>query len=368
MRIEAIEIYRVAMPLVYPFRTAFSDESAIESVLVCLRSGGLAGWGETSPWRAPFYSGEWAHGAFVAVRDWLGPLMVGREIESGAALQQALAPVKANPFAKASLDLAWWDLYAQVEGRPLWQVLGGRGPTVKVGADLGVMETVDRLLDEIATAQAAGFERVKLKYRPGWELNMVQRVRAVFPELVIHVDCNSAYTLADRAMFQALDAYGLAMIEQPLTHDDLLDHAALQRDLRTPLCLDESITSPAKARQAIDLKACGWVNIKLGRVGGITNALIIHDLCQAAELPCWVGGMLESAVGQAHNLAFATKPNIRYPADIFPTSRFYADDLGEPDITLSGPSQMTASARPGIGHTPRADQLRRLTVESAILR
>lgn len=368
MQIDAIEIYRVAMPLVYPFRTAFSDESAIESVLVCLRSAGLAGWGETSPWRAPFYSGEWAHGAFVVVRDWLGPRLVGREVESGAALQQALALVKANPFAKASLDLAWWDLQAQMEGRPLWQVIGGRGPTARVGADLGVMESVDRLLDEIAAAQSAGFERVKLKYRPGWELNMIRLVRAAFPELVLHVDCNSAYTLADRPMFQELDAYRLAMIEQPLAHDDLLDHAALQRDLRTPVCLDESVTSLAKARQAIALRACGWINIKLGRVGGLTNALAIHDLCQAADLPCWVGGMLESAVGQAHNLAFATLPNIRYPADIFPTRRFYETDLGEPDITLSGPSQMTAPDRPGIGHAPRPEQLRRLTVESAVLR
>jgi O-succinylbenzoate synthase len=328
VRIDAIEIYRVSMPLVYPFRTAFSDEDAIESVLVRLRSGAACGWGEASPWRAPFFSSEWAHGAFEVVRDWLAPRLLGRDLASGEDLQRALAPVKGNYFAKASLDLAWWDLEARLEARPLWQVLGGRGPTAIVGADLGVMETLEGLLGEIAAAQQAGFQRVKLKYRPGWELNMVRAVRAAFPDLVIHVDCNSAYTLDDLPMFEELDQFNLAMIEQPLAHDDLADHAVLQARLRTPICLDESIVSVAKARQALSLKACRWVNIKLGRVGGLTNALAIHDLCQAAGIPCWVGGMLESSVGQAHNIAFATLPNIQYPSDIFPTRRFYAEDLG----------------------------------------
>ncbi len=368
MRIDAIEIYRVSMPLVYPFRTAFSDEDAIESILVRLRSGDAYGWGEASPWRAPLYSPEWGHAALAVVRDWLAPLILGRDLQSGQDLQRALAPIKGNYFAKASLDLAWWDLKARLEGRPLWQVIGGRGPIVTVGADLGVMETLDRLLAEIEVAKRAGFKRLKLKYRPGWELDMVSAVRAAFPDLTVHVDCNSAYTLDDLPMFKKLDDFNLAMIEQPLAHDDLMDHAALQAHLRTPVCLDESIVTLAKARKALALKACGWVNIKVGRVGGITVALAIHDLCQSAGIPCWVGGMLESAVGQAHSIAFATLPNIKYPSDIFPTARFYAEDLGEPPIELSGPSEVTAQVGPGIGCEPNPARLARFQVEKAVVR
>lgn len=368
MRIDVVEIYRVSMPLVYPFRTAFSNEEAIESILVCLRSGGACGWGETSPWRAPHYSPEWAHAAFELMRDWLAPRLVGGDFPTGEDLQRAMAHVKGNYFAKAGLDLAWWDLKARMEGRPLWQLLGGRGPTVTVGADLGVMETLDKLLGEVAAAQQAGFKRVKLKYRPGWEIDMVSAVRAAFPDLVIHVDCNSAYTLADLPMFESLDRFNLAMIEQPLAHDDLADHAVLQARLDTAVCLDESIVTVAKARQAMSQKACRWVNIKLGRVGGLTNALAIHDLCQASGIPCWVGGMLESAVGQSHNIALATLPNIKYPSDIFPTRRFYAEDLGEPSLELSGPSQITAPPGPGIGCEPNQNRLQRLQVENAVIR
>ncbi len=229
MHIDEIEIYRVSMPLVYPFRTAYGDEDAIESVLVRLRSGEAYGWGESSPSSAPFFSAEWAHGAFELVRDWLAPRLIARDMQSGEELQRALAPFRDNYFAKASLDLAWWDLKARLEGRPLWQLLGGRGPTAPAGADLGVMETLDQLLGEVAAAQQAGFKRVKLKYRPGWEINMLSAVRSAFPDLVIHVDCNSAYSLDDLPMFEALDRFNLAMIEQPLAHDDLADHAALQR-------------------------------------------------------------------------------------------------------------------------------------------
>jgi O-succinylbenzoate synthase len=238
---------------------------------------------------------------------------------------------------------------------------------VEVGADFGVMETVDALLQEIANAVEAGFKRVKLKYRPGWELEMIRAVRRAFADAVFHIDCNSAYSLSDAPMLQALDDYHLAMIEQPLAHDDLLDHAKLQRLLRTPICLDESINSPAKAAQAIEIKACGWVNIKPGRVGGITNAIKIHDLCQEADIPVWIGGMLESAVGAAHCLALATLPNVRYPSDIFPSRRFYERDLGEPQLFLTGPSLMRASSQPGIGCEPLPESLARQTVEAAVV-
>ena len=367
MKIDAIDIYRVSMPLVYPFRTAFGNDAVIESILVRMRSGEMSGWGEATPWQTPGYSSEFAAGAFLVARDFLAPRLIGKSVESGAELQRLLSHVKGNYFAKASLDLAWWDLNARLLALPLWKVLGGRRDTVDVGADFGIMESIDDLLRTIDGAVRAGFKRIKLKYRPGWDLDMVAAVRGRFPDAVIHVDCNSAYTLAATGMFQQLDRFGLAMIAQPLMHDDLLDHARLQAALKTPICLDESITSVDKARQAIGIKACGWINIKPGRVGGLTHAVAIHDVCQKAGIPCWVGGMLESAVGASHCLALATLPNFQYPADVFPSDRFFAPDLADPPMALSGPSRMTASGQPGCGAEPNMDRLARQTLEHAVL-
>ncbi|MBA2479943.1 MAG: o-succinylbenzoate synthase [Planctomycetes bacterium] len=367
MRIDAITIHRVSMPLVTPFNTAFGDTTAVESVLVRLQSGAVSGWGEAAPWRFPEYSPESAASAFVTGRDMLAPIVLGTDIPSGADLQRRFSRFKGNQFAKAAFDLAWWDLAARLAGTPLHRMLGGTRTEVEVGADFGVMESVDALLSVMRQAVDAGFKRIKLKYRPGWDLDMLTAVRAAFPDTVIHVDCNSAYRLADIPMLEQLDRFGLAMIEQPLANDDLIDHAVLQKRVRTPICLDESITSVDKARKAIDLGACGWINIKPGRVGGITNAVAIHDLCAARGVPCWIGGMLESAVGGAHCLALATLPNIRYPSDIFPTDRFYARDLATPDMRLSAPSVMRVSEDPGIGTIPDEAMLARLSVEQAHL-
>ena len=368
MRIQRVDVYRVAMPLVYPFRTAYGNDDCIESILVRMEGDAGFGWGESTPWRAPGYSPEWAEAAFGLVSRWLAPQLVGREVDSGDALQKALSGFKGNYFAKAALDTAWWDLHARTLGQPLWRVIGGSSPTVSVGADFGVMESVEALLAEIDVAVRAGFGRVKLKFRPGWDLDIVASVRQAFPETAFHIDCNSAYRLEDRAMFRQLDAYNLAMIEQPLAHDDLLDHAALQAELNTPICLDESIISVDRARKAIATRACGWVNLKPGRLGGLTNAIAAHNLCAEAGIPCWVGGMLESAVGQAYNLALATLPNIHYPCDIFPSSRFYAPDLSEPEVILSGPGEMTASAEPGIGCAPNPSRLAAAVLDRATVR
>jgi O-succinylbenzoate synthase len=367
MRIDAIEIVRVAMPLVYPFRTAFGDDDTIESVLVRLTSGDLYGWGEGAPWRFPAYSAECASTQFVISRDFIAPLLLGEEFDSGEDLQDRFSGMKGNFFAKAAFDLAWWDLHAKRLGQPLWTVLGGKIPKVDVGADFGVMETVELLIETMDAALQQGYKRVKLKYRPGWDLYMIDAVRKAFPDTTIHIDCNSAYTLNDLDMFKLLDQYNLAMIEQPLTHDDLVDHATLQAVIDTPVCLDESITSVDKARKAIQLKAGRWINIKPGRVGGITNAVAIHDICQEAGIPCWVGGMLESAVGASFCLALATLPNFRYPSDIFPTSRFYKEDLARPPMTHSAPGQFEPSTEPGIGAEPDPDALERLALERVVL-
>ena len=357
MKIDAVDIHRVDMPLVRPFRTAFGDDTSIESVLVRMRSGDAVGWGEAAPGAAPAYCGESAAGVVLTIARFLAPRLLGEGVTTGADLQERLRPIKGNRFAKAALDHAWWDLHARQAGRPLWQVLGGRGDTVDVGADFGVMDSIDELLETIAGAVEAGFKRVKLKYRPGWDLPMIEAVRGAFPDLTVHVDCNSAYTLDDLPMLRRLDEFGLSMIEQPLAHDDLLDHAALQREIRTPICLDESIVSPAKARQAIEIGACRWVNIKPGRVGGLTEAVAVHDLCRDAGVPCWVGGMLESAVGANHCLALATLDNVKYPSDVFPSDRFYCPDLSDPPVVLSGPSRATALPAPGCGAAPDPSRL-----------
>lgn len=361
MKIERIDVYHVAMPLIYPFRTAFDNTYTIEAVLVCMRGDSIEGWSESAPWGSPLYSPEHAAGAFEVISRFLAPRLIGQDITSGRQLQHILQPFKGNFFAKAALDLAWWDLYARSRKEPLWKTIGGQGPTVDVGADIGVMETISQLLDEIQKAVDAGFKRVKLKYRPGWEVDMIAAVRQRFPKTVFHVDCNSAYSLDALPMFRELDKFNLAMIEQPLAHDDLVDHAELRKAIRAPVCLDESITSPARAEQAIRIGACDWITIKHGRVGGLTNALAIHDICKTAGIGNWIGGMLESSIGQAFSIALATLDNVKYPADIFPTDRFYHEDLGDLPIILSGPSQVTALDAPGIGFKPNAQRLGSLT-------
>lgn len=367
MIIDTIEIYHCNMPLIEPWRAAYGEDKFIENIIVCMRSGEYCGWGEGSPLRAPTYSSEWAGAVFLAVRDWLAPCLVGKDVESGKQLQGMMSWVKGNYIAKASLDLAWWDLYAKMQGQPLWKLIGGKSPEVIVGADIGILPSVDMLLSRIERAQSDGFERVKLKYRNGWDIPVLTAVREKFPHMVFHIDCNSAYTLDDTPMFRELDRFNLAMIEQPLAHDDLVDHAKLQHSITTPICLDESIVSIEKTRKAIELGSCKFVNVKLGRAGGLSNALIIHNLCMEANIPCWVGGMLESAIGQSHNIALATLPNMKYPNDIFPSSRFYVADLGVPEIRLSGPSRMTATQEPGIGCEPRESCLQEYQLQKAIV-
>jgi O-succinylbenzoate synthase len=274
---------------------------------------------------------------------------------------------KGNPFAKAAIDIAWWDAYAQQQDTPLWKLIGGTSPSVSVGADIPVLENLDRLLQAVGAAVDDRFGRIKLKFRAGWGPEMVYRVRESFPDAVIHIDCNSGFTLQDAAMFEELDHLNLAMIEQPLAHDDLIDHAQLQDRLRTPICLDESVVSLDKARKAISIGAGRWVNLKVGRLGGLTPAIAVHNYCRERGVPCWVGGMLESSVGQGPSIALATLDNIAYPADIFPSDRFYVEDLATPEVLLAGPGTVEAPDRPGHGFVPVPERLARSTVQHAAI-
>jgi O-succinylbenzoate synthase len=370
MKIDCIELYHVSMPLIYPWRTAYGEDASIESVLVKITSGSIFGWGEAAPFAAPCYSPEWAGGVFAVVRDWLAPALVGNEFETADQLAGAIQVFKGNPFAKAAIDTAWWTLDAKRRGLPLHTLLGGRRDCVEVGADFGVMDSIDQLVSAIGSAVDAGFRRVKLKFRPGWDLPMLAAVRNTFTNLTIHIDCNSGYRLDDTPLFRKLDRFRLAMIEQPLGHDDLIDHAKLAKSIETPICLDESITSLDRARHAVELGSCRWVNIKPGRVGGLTTAVAIHDLCRDAGVPCWVGGMLESAVGASLCVALATLDNFRYPADIFPSNRSYREDLADPPIQFqpnSRPPHLRAANVAGIESQPVPERLERCCLRRAVV-
>ena len=334
MHIDRIELYYVSMPLIYPWRTAYGEDPAIDSVLCCMASGGIEAWGESAPLAAPCYSPEWAGGVFSVCRKWLAPALIGKEIRSGKDLQKILEIYKGNSFAKAALDMAWWALQAKITDRPLHVLLGASRSRVPVGADFGVMDNLNDLLDHIEKAIANKFPRIKLKYRPGWDISMLRTVRQRFPNHPIHIDCNSGYRLSDLSEFQQVDELNLEMIEQPLQHDDIFDHATLQSQLKTPICLDESITGFDLTRQAIENQACQYINVKPGRVGGLTVAVQIHDICREFGIPCWVGGMLESGIGAAHCTALAMLDNFSYPADIFPSSRFYEKDLAITPLEL----------------------------------
>jgi len=334
MLIDRIDLFHVAMPLIYPWKTAYGEDAAIHSVLCRMTSGSVHGWGESAPFAAPCYSPEWAGGIFAVNRDWLAPAVIGKEIASGAELQRQLAIYKGNPFAKAVLDTAWWSLHSRIAGKPLHELLGATRSEIPVGADFGVMDSIGDLLESVGRAVDDGFPRIKLKFRPGWDVPMLAAVRKQHPEFTFHIDCNSGYRISDLSLFRDIDRFHLAMIEQPLQHDDLLDHAALQREIATPVCLDESITTPRQAGQAVELGSCRYVNVKPGRVGGLTNAVAIHRVCETASVPCWVGGMLESAVGASLCVALGMLPNFTYPADIFPSSRFYHEDLADPPLEL----------------------------------
>ena len=367
MKIDRIELYLVAMPLIYPWRTAYGEDAAIHAVLCRLCSGSDYGWGESAPFAAPCYSPECAAGVFGVGRDWLGPALLGQDIQSGEQLQDKLSLYKGNHFAKGAFDNAWWSLHASQSNQPLHKLLGATRDQVPVGADFGVMDSIDDLLAAFGKAVEDGFPRVKLKFRPGWDIPMLEAVRESFPSTTIHIDCNSGYRLGDIELFKRADDFNLAMIEQPLQHDDLLDHAELQKQIKTPVCLDESINGLRRTEQAVAIGSCQYVNIKPGRVGGLTNAVAIHNVCQAAGIPCWVGGMLESSMGSSHCAALAMLDNFTYPADIFPSSRFYHEDLSDPPLeltTIDGvPNVVACEQLP----EPVTERLEKLTLDKAVL-
>jgi len=350
MKIERLEIHHIVQPLVQPFRTSFGTESNRPCLLVAVYSDGLVGWGECPTSDSPGYSSETITTAWHVLTEFLAPQVVGQTVTTPAEMTAHFCHVRGHEMAKASLENALWDLLAQARGVPLSQLLGGQRERVEVGVSIGIQPTVAQLLARVEEFVTQGYQRVKLKIESGWEIEPLTAVRERYPTLKLMADANSAFTLADVALFKELDALNLLMIEQPLHYDDIFDHAKLQAQINTPICLDESIHSPNHARHAIEMKACRIINMKVARVGGLSNALTIHEMCLAAGMPMWCGGMLETGVGRATNIHLATLPNFTLPGDISATSRYYAEDIAEPPFYLNtADSTLTVPTKPGIG-------------------
>jgi len=371
MLIERIDVYRLGLPLRSRLFGPAARFDSLETVVVRMQSGSASGWGEASPGNAPLGGPEWAAGVFDCLRDWLAPAVCGSSIESAEHLEERLAGFQGNRFAKAALDTAWWDLKARLENQPLHRVLGAVREKVEVGRTLDRMDSHEQFLSTIQQLFDAGYARLKLKFRPGWAVEMVHAVRVDFPTQTIHVDIEAGLNLGHFEMLCRLDDFGLAMIEQPLPADDLVGHAMLQESVQSPVCLDESITTVSQAEMALELKSCRYVNLKPGRVGGLTAALRIHELCRAAEVPCFAGAPPQSAIGSRHALALAAKENCTYPADYFPAHEVLECDLAEPLLPQRDPQDNLLRIGlwdgPGIGIEPDADCLEKHSLAQATI-
>lgn len=367
MRIERAELRLVRMPLEFTFETSFGVIRERTILLVTLFAGGLEGYGECVAEELPLYREETIGTARSVLEEAILPRLLGGpsgapDLPNPEALGAALAPLRGNPMAKAAVEMAFWDLWAKSLGVPLWQLLGGVRQEVPAGVSLGIQPSVEATLDAVARHAAGGYRRIKLKIRPGWDVQVVTAVRERFPQLPITVDANSAYTLADLPALLALDRLRLDYIEQPLAYDDLHDHALLQARLSTPVCLDESITDPAAARKALATQACRVINIKAGRVGGHLEARRVHDVAAAFGAPVWCGGMLETGIGRAHNLHLSTLPGFTMPGDVASASRYWqADIIEEPLEAVAGMQRVPGG--PGLGVTLDRTVLERVTLE-----
>jgi len=357
MRINHIHLHHIHLPYVHPFETSFGRELNREAILVAVESGGLLGWGECVAGSGPWYSYETIGTAWHVLVDFLAPALLGEDISQPAQAVERFGRVRGHAMARASLENAVWDLLGRAQGMSLAQMLGGARAAVPVGVSVGIEPTLDELLAQVESYVAAGYARVKLKIKPGWDVDVVAAVRERWPDLLLQVDANSAYTLADAGRLAELDAFDLLLIEQPLHHDDIVDHAVLQMQLNTPICLDESIHSPEHARWALDIGACRIINVKVGRVGGFTAAKQIHDLCAERGVPVWCGGMLETNVGRAGNLALASLPNFTLPGDISASARYFHHDIAAPDFTLNTDSTITVPGGAGLGVQVLPDRL-----------
>ena len=361
MRLSKITLREIHLPLIAPFETSFGVSELRRILLVETDVDGVVGWGEVTAGEDPYYSYETVETAWLVIRDYLWPLLRGKDFPAAADVWETLALVRGHNMAKGGLEAAIWDAEAKQKNMPLAKLLGGTLDEIICGVSIGIQPSIDALLGKVEKELAAGYQRIKIKIKPGKDIEPTQALRERFPRIRLMVDANSAYTLKDAARLKELDAFYLIMMEQPLGWDDIYSHAELQRKLDTPICLDECIHDFEHARAAIEIGACRIINIKLGRVGGHTAARRIHDLCKAKGIPVWCGGMLESGIGRAHNIAMSTLPNFTLPGDVSASKRYWEEDIIEPEVEVTRQGTIRVPTAPGIGYAPRIDRIESLT-------
>jgi O-succinylbenzoate synthase len=368
MKIEAITLREIQMPLVHFFETSFGRTYSRRILLLTVHCDDVNGWGECVAGENPFYSSEWTESSWSTIIRYLAPSVLGRSLESardGAAL---FSRVRGHRMAKAALENALWDAEAKQKSLPLWKLLGGTRNEVPCGVSIGIQDSVEQLLDKIQIELAAGYRRIKIKVKPGWDVNVLEKIRSRWADITLSCDANSAYTLDQVEHLRAFDQFNLLMIEQPLWDDDIFYHARLQKELRTAICLDESIVNTRAAAVALETGACRIINIKVGRVGGFTEAKKIHDICQSQKIPVWCGGMLESGIGRAHNIALSTLPNFSLPGDVSASQRYWKEDIIDPEVQVSQQGTIAISDQPGTGYRVKEDLIEKLTVRKETLR
>ncbi len=363
MKLERITLRQIRMPLVHFFETSFSRTYSRDIILVEVLCEGISGWGEVTAGENPFYNEEWTGSAWMILRDYVAPRVLGKPLQSAEDVYPLTAHIRGHNMARGGLEAAVWELEARRAGVPLWkQIGGGARHEIPCGVSIGIQDSVEQLIDKIEHELADGYQRIKMKIKPGWDVDVVRQVRERFPAIKLMADANSAYTLADTDHLRKLDDFYLMMIEQPLSHDDIIDHAELQSKLQTPICLDECIRSAHHAEQAIKMRACGIINIKLGRVGGFREARRVHDVAQAAGIPVWCGGMLEAGIGRAHNVALATLPNFVLPGDVSASRRYWKQDIIQPAVETTPRGTIVVRDEPGLGYALDTDYIRSITV------
>jgi O-succinylbenzoate synthase len=368
MKIEAFTIREIQMPLVHFFETSFGRTTGRRILLVTAHCEGINGWAECVAGENPFYSPEWIETAWPTMIEYFVPALVGRSLAQARESVVHMNPVRGHRMAKAAVENALWDAEAKQKQQPLWELLGGARREIACGVSIGIQDSIEQLLDKIAIEVAAGYRRIKVKVKPGWDVSVLERIRSRWPDILLSCDANSAYRLDQVEHLRKFDQFNLLMVEQPLWNDDIYFHGRLQKQLNTKICLDESIRNARDAEAAVDLGACGIINIKVGRVGGFTEAKSIHDVCQSRGIPVWCGGMLESGVGRMHNVALSTLPNFRLPGDVSASKRYWKEDIIDPEVEVSPEGMITVRDEPGTGYNVREDLIEKLTVRKKTIR
>jgi o-succinylbenzoate synthase len=362
MKIEQIKLREIHMKLKSPFETSFGVTHERRIILVEALADGVTGWGEVTVGETPHFNSETTETAWHVMSDFIVPSLIGQTIATASSIPGLIRGIRGHQMAKAGVENAFWDIEAQQKSLPLWKLLGGTQEEIACGVSLGIRESPAALVHRVEEELRSGYQRIKLKIKPGKDLEYVAAARKHFPNIRLSVDANSAYTLKDVAHLQKLDAFNLLMMEQPLAWDDIYSHAELQAQLKTDICLDECINNAQHAESAIDVKACRIINIKLGRVGGHAEARRVHDVCKSRGIPVWCGGMLEAGIGRAHNIAMSTLPGFTLPGDVSASARYWDEDIIEPEVQVSPQGTIRVPNSPGIGFKVRRERIEKLTV------